>query len=162
LLAPREQRHVDDAKRDIARAGKQVVPGRVVAALRFGFWTSILDRAYGNAIWTPNNPAVLVQQAFPFAPPHFQVRARAHDRFNTIRQLRNRVFHYEPIWRGIVLQNNRSVSLLDVHTDILDAIGWVSPTLQATTVAFDRFPNVYQHGRIMVGWNLKQQLGLPI
>lgn len=161
LLLGREVDQVIEVKRKIQRSRKTVVPPRVVAGLDFGFWTSILDQGYGNSIWSANNPAVLVQQAFPHAPIHLQVRSRVHRRFNAIRILRNRVFHYEPVWRGVVLPNGQVSRLGDLHFDVIDAIGWIDPSLQATVAAFDAFPNTYQSGRLIVQWQLKQHLGLP-
>ncbi len=152
LLLTRERDDVAKAKRGIAAAGHPIIPPRVMAALNFGFWTSILDQAYGGRIWTPPPPApsVLIPRAFPHAPAHYQTRGRVHDRFNTIRKLRNRVFHHEPIW-------NRTDLLLR-HQEIIESIGWVSPTLRDATVAFDRFPDVYQNGRTGIVADLKTHL----
>lgn len=161
LLLQRETDDVADVKRKIARSRKPVIPPRVVAGLNYGFWTSLLDTGYGNSVWTASNPAVLVQRAFPRAPLHFQVRGRAHGRFNEIRSLRNRVFHYEPVWKGVPMQNGQVVRLGDLHHAVIDTIGWVDQTLQATVIAFDRFPNLFQHGRITVEWEIKQLLGIP-
>lgn len=118
----------------------------MVAGVSYGFWTSLLDRGYGNSIWTDKNPAVLVQRAFPFAPLHFQMRGRVHERFNTIRSLRNRVFHFEPIWKGVRLPNGSVAPLHELHADILDTIGWVDPALQATEAALDTFPPTLRVG----------------
>jgi hypothetical protein len=161
LLLPREMDQVTDAKRKIRRARKAIIPPRMVAALDFGFWTSLLDAGYGNSIWAAKNPAVLVQQAFPQAPIHYQVRSRIHRRYNAVRILRNRVFHYEPVWQGVPMPDGRIRPLGDLHLDVIDAIGWVDPTLQATVAAFDRFPNMFQHGRLTIRWQLKHHLGLP-
>lgn len=160
LLLPRESAQISDAKRKIRRSGKPIAPPRVVAALSLGFWTSILDTGYGARIWIAKNPAVLVRQAFPYAPLHMQVRSRAHDRFNTIRFLRNRVFHYEPIWKGVSLPDGRTASLADLHADIVDSIGWVDPTLQASVVAFDRFPHTLRGGRATVRSEIEHHLGI--
>lgn len=154
LLLPREQKDVAVAKRSIRRSNHPNIPPRVVATLNFGFWTSILDKAYGNRIWTPPPPAqsLLIPHAFPHAPAHFQTRGRAHGRFNAIRKLRNRIFHYEPIWSR--------TDLLDRHREIIESIGWVSPTLQAATVVFDRFPDVFLNGRTGIVTELKAHLGI--
>jgi len=160
LLLTREADQIADVKQKILRARKPLIPPRAVGGLNYGFWTSILDSAYGNTIWTATNPAFLVQQAFPHAPLHYQVRTRAHDRFNTIRTLRNRVSHHEPIWRGVLLPNGRIVPAANLYADAIDAIGWVDPTLQASHVALDRFPIIHQNGRVMVEWEIKRHLGI--
>ena len=99
VLQRREAANIDEAKRKIHRAGKTVVPGRIVAALSFGFWTSLLDALYGNApsgpqLWTsPNSPLLIA--AFPHAPGFARgVRRPIFNRLDDARLLRNRVFHY--------------------------------------------------------------------
>jgi len=160
LLLQREMDAVISVKQGIGWSRKAIIPSRVVAGLNYGFWTSLLGSGYGNTIWAAKNPAVLVPQAFPRAPVRLQVRSRVHERCNEIRFLHNRVFHYEPVWRGIQLQNGRVAPLGDLHAAVIDAIGWVDETLQVSVVAFDRFPNLFQHGRIMVEWEIKQLLGI--
>ncbi|MDQ3781084.1 MAG: hypothetical protein M3354_11155 [Chloroflexota bacterium] len=161
LLLRREAQQVEEAKQKIRKTRKPVTPGRVVAALSYGFWTSLLDSGYGNTIWTPKIRSVLMQHAFPYAPDHFHVRSRVHQRFNSIRFLRNRVFHYEPIWSGIYLPNGRQMHLADLHADIIDAIGWVNPTLQEAVAAVDRFPAMLQEGRNAIELQIKHHFGLP-
>lgn len=161
LLLARELAQVVEAKRKIQRTRKAVIPPRVVAALNYGFWTSILDTGYGTSIWSARNPAILVRQAFPQAPLHLQVRGRAHQRFNEIRFLRNRVFHYEPIWQGVPMPNGRIAHLVDLHAGIVEAIGWVDPTLRSTIEAFDTFPSSYRTGRQLTQRQIEQHLGLP-
>lgn len=152
-LLPREARAVAEAKVDIARSGKPVIPGRVVAGLRFGFWTSLLSagsgpHGYGATLWSPNN-AALITQAFPYLQPPHQYRSYAHRRFNTLRLLRNRTMHHEPIWRGMTVRQQRerpTFALTDLYPDIIDAIGWTSPRLRDSIVAFDRFPDTLANG----------------
>ena len=163
-MLPREAYRVQNAKDTIRRANKPVVPGRVVAGVTFEFWTSLLSagagpQGYGTALWSPNN-AALIQQAFPFLTPPNQNRSFVHRRFNTIRLLRNRVSHHEPIWRGLRLQSRQLIPLADLHADVIDAIGWVNPTLQTTVVAFDRFPNALNNGYPAIERDLRQHLGI--
>lgn len=154
LLQRRELVDVARAKGFVVEAKHLVIPPRVVASLTFGFWTSLLDGAYGNPIWTPppTTISVLIPQVFPHASAHFQTRGRAHERINAVRKLRNRVFHFEPVW-------NRT-DLVREHQEIVEAIGWVSPTLHAATVAFDRFPDVYQNGPTGIVTDLKAHIGI--
>jgi hypothetical protein len=83
-----------------------------------------------------------------------------HRRFNDLRILRNRVFHYEPIYGGVEFSNNRLESLSDLHDHIIDSIGWASPTFQDTVKAFDRFPHVYTYGRRGIRRRLRKHLRL--
>lgn len=141
---------VAKVKRDIQDSGKQIVPGRVVTGLDFGFWTTLLSTGYGP-LWSQNNHT-LIKRAFPLAPVGMQYRGRVFDRFNVTRVLRNRVFHYESGWDDPDLPQKQA--------DIIDAIGWVSTTLQASVVAFDRFPDVHQNGCARIEIGIKQHLGI--
>ncbi|HEY7032003.1 MAG TPA: hypothetical protein VH482_11770 [Thermomicrobiales bacterium] len=176
LLLGFEQDAIDEAKREIRKAKRAeiargidpVTPGRVVAALRFGFWTSILDAGYGNSpkgpqFWTSTNG--LLATAFPHAPMYYsQHRGRLHHRVNNLRLLRNRVFHYEPIWNGVLLPSSQSgqpaqiVPLAQLHTEIIEVIGWVNPVAQRTASALDPFPHVIRYGRRDVRRKLRKHL----
>lgn len=163
-LLPREQIRVDQAKDTIRKAGKPVTPGRVVAAVNFDFWTSLLSagfgpNGYGTTIWSPNN-AALVKRAFPNLPVPNDNRGYAHNRFNTLRLLRNRTSHHEPIWQGMTLRSGTTFPLADLYADALDAIGWVSPELRSSIVAFDRFPATLQSGLAAQKEAIKRHLGI--
>lgn len=171
-LLKNEEQSVDTAKKEIRRDKKReiaqgidpVTPGRVIAALRFGFWTSLLDSAYGTSpkgpqFWTPTNG--LLTQVLPHAGTYYtEHRGRVHRRFNDLRILRNRVFHYEPICYGIALEGGRFVPLTDLHTQLIEAIGWASPTLQRTVQHFDRFIHIHQHGQRAIRNQLRRHLGI--
>lgn len=130
-----EREAVVTAKDYLARRHKPIEDGRVVAELNFGFWTSLFNRRYEQVLW----PRML-QPAFPHMPRRLRTRRNLSNRFNDIRKLRNRVFHHERI---IHLQE-----LSRVHTEIIEAIGWISPTLQAFVCKIDRFPHVHGNGLV--------------
>lgn len=114
----------------VALSRKKVPPtgGRMVAQLTYGFWVTLLSRPYEQPLWSPNGYA-LFQAAFPHAGPN--LRKDVFDRFNGIRELRNRVFHYEAIW-------NRP-NLAGEHAGIREAIGWISPSLADMIAVVDTF-----------------------
>jgi hypothetical protein len=151
FLLANESRQVADAKRTIQNAHKPVSPGRVIAGLTFGFWVAVLSRAYSQ-MWTANNQA-LVRRAFPHAPVGMLYRPRVHTHMNNVRLLRNRVFHFECV--------ADDPDIVQKHEEVLDAIGWINPTWQLSTRAFDRFPRVYAQGYQRVETKVKAHLGIP-
>jgi hypothetical protein len=162
LLLDREAKAIAGAKSDIQKAGKKVVPSRVVAGVTFGFWTGLLsslygDSPYGTPLWTPSD-AELIRIAFPYLAPARQNRSHVHRRFNAIRSLRNRVVHHEPIWRGVRLQSGRIVPRTNLYDDILDAISWVNPNIRDSMVALDRFPSALHYGQRAIEADLKRYL----
>ena len=106
--------------------------GKIVAALSFGFWVSLLRGKYEQRLWQPNSFA-LQKTVFPHASG--VSRQAIAQRFDAILKLRNRCFHHE-------------------------AIAWISPTLQKAILAVDNFPQIAT-GRAQVEANLKAQLGIP-
>lgn len=126
-----------------------LLSGRLVAALSFGFWVSLLDARYEQQLWQPNGYA-LVRRVFPYSGT-LSVRDISR-RFNRILDLRNRAFHHEGIWHR--------PNLLQEHADIHEAIGWISPTLQQAILAVDNFVENFQR-RPQVEADLKRHLGIP-
>lgn len=107
--------------------------GELVSCLSLGFWVSLFKGHYERVLWPLLLPAV-----FPYAPRKQRSRREISKRVDSIRRLRNRVFHHEPIWH---LQD-----LHQQHQQILETIGWISPATLAVTQLLDRFPSVYTRG----------------
>ena len=128
-----EQEKVDAAIGELRRNGKVVSPGRVVAELSFGFWTSLLNARYERQqrLWPR-----LLQTAFPAMPRRIRTRSTVSNRFQDIRGLRNRIFHHEPIWQYRDLQRR--------HAELLEAVSWIDHRVGVIVQSFDRFPSVYQ------------------
>jgi hypothetical protein len=101
LLQPRELDHVKEARAELLKQRqKRQQPAvlradDVVAALNFGFWTSLLNSSYELKLWHQRSMWVL---AFPRLSRREQKRGWVSQRMHQIRQLRNRVFHHEPVW----------------------------------------------------------------
>jgi len=132
-LDHRELAFVTAAKAELTKRGKPVEVGRLVAELNFGFWTSLLDVRYERVLWPR-----LLRLAFPWMPRRQRTRHDLSRRFTTIRRLRNRVFHHEPIWHWHDLPRQ--------HAALVEALGWMSTELRDLIVSFDRFPSVYNAG----------------
>ena len=114
------------AKTETARGGHAAAPGGLVAALSFGFWVSLLGSGgrmdsdgrranYEMTLWRP-----ALRRAFPHRMP--LTRKQAHRPLNTLRQLRNRIAHHEPVFAR---------PLLEDHQRILEVTGWISPATQS-------------------------------
>lgn len=108
--------------------------GQIVAQLNFGFWTTILSKSYHDTLWAPDHTA-LVKTVFPHLPPMSNNRRFVHQRYNQLRLLRNRVFHYERIWDRPQLDAE--------HRDMIEAIGWISPTIRDGIEVIDQFHDVF-------------------
>lgn len=77
-----------------------VTRGKIIAELNFGFWVNLCSSKYNPKIWTKKNAFRLVFPRFP----HDQKESIAgiSRSLIKIKNLRNRVFHYEPIFKSDV------------------------------------------------------------
>lgn len=119
------------AKYNILNRSSNINDGKIIAELNFGFWTTILlstDIKYSN-MW---------RKIFNEVFPNYKVIHSVHsDKTNIgkvlddIRQFRNRIFHYEPIFN--------QTNLDQIHSDIIEILGWINKDLQTLTKCFDEF-----------------------
>ncbi len=139
LLLPNENKAVTKAKNILVNKGRNLTPGRIIAELSFGFWTTLFDRPYETKPGDPRLWPRLLIEVLPNMPSSDRTRANALSRFNSIRELRNRVSHHEPI---------HHLPDLDArHQQILDAISWISTDARDLTTLFDRFVLVHAGGK---------------
>ena len=125
--------------------------GQLVAELTFGFWTTLLSQPYHQNLWAPNKTA-LVKSVFPHLPPTPSNRHFVHQRYNDLRILRNRVMHHEPIWYRPQLSQE--------WAEIIEAIGWVNPTVRDSILILDHFTDTYTNGKARIDADLRQRFGL--
>lgn len=94
----------------------------VVASLSFGFWVSLLGpggrigdsgrkASYEMTLWRP-----VLRNAFPHRNP--LTRKQVHSPLSSLRILRNRIAHHEPIFARNLTRD---------HQWILEVTGWISP-----------------------------------
>lgn len=121
------------AMRTLAKHQKPRDAGRIIAELSFGFWGSMFNRPYEELVWHADK-ARLLKMVFPGIPRSLRTRQAIWDRIERIRRLRNRVFHYEPVW-------NRG-DLGARHREIVEALSWISVELAEILALSDRFDQV--------------------
>lgn len=99
------------ARRIRHKYGIEPFNDQVVASLMLGFWAALLKREYNAPVWNK-------QAAIAF--PHLDTSTIRHvsGTANTVQDLRNRMFHHEPLL-------GRSLS--DDYGQILKLLGWICP-----------------------------------
>ena len=125
---------VHRATSELQRAGHEKNASRIVPALSFGFWVSLLGRGgyiesdrkanYEMTLWRP-----ALRRAFLHCAP--LTRRNAHGPLNALRILRNRIAHHEPIFAR---------DLAEDYERILTTAGWISPGTQAWINHHSRVP----------------------
>jgi hypothetical protein len=114
------------AFRRIRRRGRPIAPGQVVATLSFGFWVAMLRRRW-NTMWTAR---------FTAAFPHLPRGTRLQDlerRARQVAELRNRIWHHEPVFRMDLSLEFKAVTEL---------LGWLCPVQAAWLRPLCHVPNL--------------------
>ena len=132
-LTGREKSIVRSVNRDLKETKLAPSAGDIVSNLQFGFWVKLLSNKYEGILW----PQIL-RPVFPHMPRRRRTVKNLHAQLDSIRLLRNRVFHHEPVWHLPDLQGQ--------HGLILETIGWISPAMLRITLLLDRFDGVYARG----------------
>jgi hypothetical protein len=133
LIVPHQAIQVATAAAELAREGKDPTPGRIVSALTFSFWTTMLGPPYEN-LWQTHlhrigrRPDGKGLRRKEFSGP-----------LTPIRILRNRIAHHEPILGWNLPQH---------HEAILRLTGWLSPGAAVWCFTIDRFAAIYPLARI--------------
>lgn len=129
------QEEIKKAKEKIAAANHPVTPGRVVAELQFGFWTSLFEAHYEQRSgFLPFG----IRYIFPRMPKSLHSRKGIKRTLEEVRLLRNRVFHHERVVHWTDLDAR--------HRAVLDVIGWINFELYEMAIALDRFTKVRADG----------------
>ena len=112
---------IASARTELARDGHGDAPPRIVAALSFGFWVSLLGPGgrmgggrkanYEMTLWRP-----ALRRAF--AHRTTLTRKEAHRPLNGLRTLRNRIAHHEPVFARDLARD---------HGRIVEVLGWMTP-----------------------------------
>ncbi|HWB37128.1 MAG TPA: hypothetical protein VHA75_14015 [Rugosimonospora sp.] len=121
---------IREARATVVRRGRtDIQPGDVVAALSFGFWVSMFSSGrsanYEMTLWRPGLRHAL--------PGYTGTRADLYLRLRSLRLLRNRVAHHEPIFRRHLAAD---------HASVVGLLGDISPEFAAWVTGFDEVPAV--------------------
>jgi hypothetical protein len=133
VLGDRQPDQLRKAIKDIEDEGREATPGRIVAALTFGFWTAMLGKEYED-LWQETLNAIAKK------PNGKGLRRKGLSApLTPIRVLRNRIAHHEPILMWDLAKH---------HDKIIELITWLSPPAAAWCSSIDRFQEVYPAQRI--------------
>jgi hypothetical protein len=125
---------ISEAKERINRQSKPLTSGRIVAEQTFGFWVGFFTRPH----MTSGLAYYIARNAFTHAPRAERDIAKLTNKWQVVRDLRNRVFHHERVlhWQD----------LDEKHIEMLKLIGWMNPELEQLARMLDRFTQVRQEG----------------
>ena len=145
LLIENQRLQLSKAYGELAESGRDPAPGRIVSALTFSFWTSMLSPEY-EVLWQKTLHGIVRREDGKGLR-----RKDLSSPLRPIRTLRNRVAHHEPI-----LQWN----LPRHYANIEQITRWLSPAAADWCKRYSRFPEVHPAERIALG-KARRITGLP-
>lgn len=83
-------------KKECESNKKSVITGKIIANLNFGFWTNLCMKKYSASIWNKKQCFKSVFVHYPNKRPEISIISK---KLYAIRKLRNRIFHYEQIFK---------------------------------------------------------------
>lgn len=123
-----------NARRDLIEVRRrEQTTGKVIAELRFAFWQAMFTARHDVRLWIPH-----IATQFPAAAHEpKRLRARVYSDLDTIRQLRNRIAHHEPIFaRDLHTDLGRMLDLIRLRSPATAA--WVRDMEDATATLYER------------------------
>ncbi len=135
LLNDRQPEQLTKAVEDLNAVNKMPTPGRIVAALSFGFWTAMFGPHY-EGLWRTTLHRIAAK------PDGKRLKRKDFSGpLTPIRSIRNRIAHHEPIimW-----------DLPGIHRRMVELTKWLSPAAAAWCRQNDRFERVYPGERILL------------
>lgn len=100
------------AKKECKSNKKSLTTGKIIANLNFGFWTNLCMKKYSASIWNKKQCFKSVFVNYPNKRPEISIISK---KLYAIRKLRNRIFHYEQIFR----HPNKTLELYNMIIEIL-------------------------------------------
>ena len=122
-------KYVATASNHIIARGESVTADKINGELTLGFWVSLFNVEYEKYLWKH------LRRAFPNLPKCKRQRKNVSAPLNSIRILRNRVFHNEAISWSLH-------RLSTLHETIVMVIQWIDTSLPLWLPTVDRFNKV--------------------
>lgn len=120
------QTAIQRAERKIQFQQKTVIADGIIAELNFGFWNRLFNRYHAKLLWKP------LRTIFVHLPKQEKQRKNIDESLHRIRNIRNRVYHYEPIFRDFNY-------LASVYQEIRLLLFWLHQLLPIILNKVDRF-----------------------
>ena len=133
-LAEAHLNRFSEAIQKVSTQRKNITPDRIIAELNFGFWNRLFNRHYTGLLWKP------LRLIFQNTPKHLRQRDTIADALYRIRTLRNRIYHYEPIFGNLQDLENQ-------YNEMLTFLTWFDNDLPKLLTDIDRFNGILKKAK---------------
>ena len=122
-----------------------ISPSNVVADFTLGFWVDLFRSGYEQNLWHP-----ALCKAFPYYDGPIE-RKEVLKRLTKLKRFRNRIAHHEPVFqigikkmsvKGMNAREEGIKNLENYYKEILETIGWMSPSKKAWVEAHSRVEEI--------------------
>jgi glutamine synthetase adenylyltransferase len=127
-----EQQAIIEAKETLARSSSPLTEDYLVAEMKFGFWTGLLNSRY-EILWRK-----VIADVFPHMPKTMRTRDEASAMMNSVRRLRNEALHHHSIWHWRDLKEK--------HAQMRKLISYICASSDRIASNLDRFPEIHSAG----------------
>ena len=137
ILSDHEHAKLLTAYNDIKKEyrSKDFSTGKVIANLNFGFWTNLCSKWYCSNIW---NKGCCFKGVFVNYPSEVNNIGDIAAKLRLIRRFRNRIFHYEPIFK--YPQNT-----LKIYSQIMEILSYLPSDNSDILKDTSTFISTYNH-----------------
>lgn len=125
---------VSEATQKLTAQRKNITADKIIAELNFGFWNRLFNRHYSGLLWKP------LRLIFQNTPKHLRQRDTISNALYRIRTLRNRIYHYEPIFVNLQDLENQ-------YNEMLTFLTWFDNDLPNLLTDIDRFNEILKKAK---------------
>ena len=130
---------IDKAKSLIRNRGEKISTDKIISEMTFGFWVMLLNSQYERVLWKS------LRKAFPNIPKKDRKRKNISAPCNTLRHLRNRIFHQEAICWDLYY-------VACLHDNLVTVLGWMNTDIPNWLSSIDPFDAACADIRQEMGW----------
>jgi Abi-like protein len=127
---------VSEAIQKMTLQRKVITADRIVAELNFGFWSRLFNRNYTSLLWKQ------LRLIFKNTPKNLRQRDTISDALYRIRTLRNRIYHYEPVFGNLLEIENQ-------YNEMLLFLQWLDNDLPKLLADIDRFNDILKKAKLI-------------
>jgi hypothetical protein len=163
VLNPQAYNNVISLINDLTRRyGNPPTIGKVLSETTLGFWVKLFAKRY-NPIWLGSQPPFLLSQVLANYPNIARdSRAKFEKRLEYFLTLRNRIMHQEAVFDGVRANNRPRLPIEEVHTQLIETLGWIDADAAELVACLDRFDDVFAPaGRTALENDIKARFQIP-
>lgn len=125
------------------RTGHPPTIGKLISEITFGFWPKMFARSLDRLWWDPQGNPLIASVLTNHPNVARDTRSKLEERLEYFVVLRNRIMHQEAIFDGVQANNRPRLPISDVHTLLVETLGWIDADAARVVACIDRFGTAF-------------------